>query len=332
MVDLVSTAVGERGAPVAAGRASCARSPTEHGVRWEPAWGSGKLIEELFEATVRARHRAPRRSSPATRSRCRRWPASIPTDPLLTDRFELFIDGREYANGYSELNDPVEQRLRFEDEQQAKDAGDLERGGVDEDYLRALEYGMPPDRRPRRRHRPPGDAARRRRHDPDVILFPTLRPNRRAAVMTTPRPAWGAGLRDRSRPPTATTLDAWFRWLGWGEFGDDGARARSTSPWPAATARDDVRRVDDPPDPARRSTSTRRRRRPPTCTSACTCCRTAWPRPTRSTSTASSGCSTTWRGPTSARSPSPTSPTCALARRAAEGGARRHAASTSSRR
>ncbi len=115
----------------------------EHDVRWEEPWGGGKLVEELFEKlceddivrpTFVTGH--PTEISPLARQ--------DRTDPWLTERFELFVDSRELGNGYSELNDPVEQRERFEAEQAAKDAGDAERGSVDEDYLRALEYGMPP--------------------------------------------------------------------------------------------------------------------------------------------------------------------------------------------
>jgi lysyl-tRNA synthetase class 2 len=115
----------------------------QHGVRWETRWGGGKLVEELFEALCEADivrptfvtgH--PKEISPLARA--------DRDDPWLTERFEIFVDSRELGNGYSELNDPVEQRLRFEQEQVAKDAGDHEAGTVDEDYIRALEYGMPP--------------------------------------------------------------------------------------------------------------------------------------------------------------------------------------------
>jgi lysyl-tRNA synthetase class 2 len=65
-------------------------------------------------------------------------------DPAITDRFELFITGRELANGFSELNDPEEQAARFAAQAKAKEAGDEEAMYYDADYVRALEYGLPP--------------------------------------------------------------------------------------------------------------------------------------------------------------------------------------------
>jgi lysyl-tRNA synthetase class 2 len=174
MIDLVADAVDEEvhpSHPVERMRALAER----FGVRWEESWGSGKLIEELFGATVEPGIVAPVfvTGHPVEISPLARVDRH---DPHLTERFELFCDSVELANGYSELNDPVEQRARFADEQRAKEAGDLERGTIDEDYLRALEYGMPPtgglgvgiDRLVMMLA---GVTTIR-----DVILFPTLRP------------------------------------------------------------------------------------------------------------------------------------------------------------
>ena len=174
MIDLVAEAIGDEVHP--SQPVERLRSLAEkHDVRWEESWGSGKLIEELFGATVEPGIVAPVfvTGHPVEISPLARVDRH---DPYLTERFELFCDSVELANGYSELNDPVEQRLRFEEEQRAKEAGDLERGSIDEDYLRALEYGMPPtgglgvgiDRLVMMLA---GVSTIR-----DVILFPTLRP------------------------------------------------------------------------------------------------------------------------------------------------------------
>lgn len=112
-------------------------------IKIEKGYGCGKLQIEIFEKTCEDKLREPifitaypTEVSPLSRKN--------DDDPFVTDRFELFIGGREIANGFSELNDPEDQAERFETQAASRSAGDDEAMSYDADYIRALEYGMPP--------------------------------------------------------------------------------------------------------------------------------------------------------------------------------------------
>ena len=120
-------------------RAAC----DARGIPWKSADGAGKLQIEIFEKTCESTlvqptfvYAYPAEVSPLSRAN--------DADPFLTDRFEFFIGGRELANGFSELNDPEDQAARFRAQVERKDAGDEEAMFYDADYIRALEYGLPP--------------------------------------------------------------------------------------------------------------------------------------------------------------------------------------------
>lgn len=145
------------------------------GVEKPEALSRPKLLDEMFQALVEPKLVVPTFvvDYPVELS-----PLAKPKrgNPKLTERFELFANGKEMANAFSELNDPLDQRRRFEAQAKLRAAGDEEAPGVDEDYLRAMEYGMPPM----------GGAGigidrlfmylSGATNIRDVILFPTMRP------------------------------------------------------------------------------------------------------------------------------------------------------------
>ena len=160
-----------------ADQASALATAKRLGVEVDPKASLADVINEIFEETVEPKLIQPTfitdypiELSPLARRK--------DEDPSLTDRFELYIAGREIANAFSELNDPIDQRQRFEAQDAKRAAGDVEAHYLDEDFIRALEYGMPPTA---------GEGIgidrlvmlfTNQASIRDVILFPQLRPEK----------------------------------------------------------------------------------------------------------------------------------------------------------
>lgn len=109
----------------------------------DASWGQGRIVSEIFEAVAEEKLinptfiiDYPKEISPLSKSK--------ENNPELTDRFELFVAGMELSNGFNELNDPIDQKERFQKQVDSRNAGDEEACMMDEDYIRALEYGLPP--------------------------------------------------------------------------------------------------------------------------------------------------------------------------------------------
>lgn len=174
MAELTSEVIGEE-VSVDTPRAELVRLCAAHEVPIKDAYGPGKLLLELYEKTTESTLWEPTfvidyPTEVSPLSRVHR------SHPLLTERFEGIVAGRELCNGFSELTDPSDQLDRFRDQSAQRDAGDDEAMPIDADYVRALEYGLPPtvglgigiDRLVMLL----ADQSSIR----DVVLFPTLRP------------------------------------------------------------------------------------------------------------------------------------------------------------
>ena len=142
MAELTSEALGED-VSVHTARERLVGLLGERDVEVPDSWGPGRCLAELFEVTCEESlwdpvfvTDYPVEVSPLARRH--------PDDPELTERFESYAAGREISNGFSELVDPVDQRLRFEEQAKLAAAGDLEAMQFDEDYIKALEWGLPP--------------------------------------------------------------------------------------------------------------------------------------------------------------------------------------------
>jgi lysyl-tRNA synthetase class 2 len=142
MIDLVKNVVGEEMHP-SMDIVRARDIAKANGVEPKDFWGAGKIIGEIYDEVAERTLTEPTfvMDHPVEISPLSKVHRD---DPYLTERFELVIARRELVNAFSELNDPIDQRERFEAGQKAKDSGDIEATGVDEEYLRALEYGLPP--------------------------------------------------------------------------------------------------------------------------------------------------------------------------------------------
>jgi lysyl-tRNA synthetase, class II len=178
------------------------------GIAFQPGDGAGKLQIEIFEKTAEHRllpptfvYSYPAEVSPLARRN--------DADPFLTDRFEFFVGGREIANGFSELNDPEDQAARFKEQLARKAAGDEEAMQYDADYIRALEYGLPPTAGlgigiDRLVMLFTNSASIR-----DVLLFPYMRPEvTQAQAGTTPAVDAPAQRIEQQAPAAEASLDA----------------------------------------------------------------------------------------------------------------------------